>query len=293
MMNFKEIDFCPTMGKLNTKVVSALLADGLFAGSEKARGLLAARYVQMKKNCGNVPHDNSRWDLDGIIADKVDKAALLPVPKNQMGDCGALVDQLWCHPNFGHDMPTWIVKRGIKNPSRVMIVSQDPLRTNHKAGMLVLSTPFGFHSADYREVRCENAVLFRLVERLVEESNVCVYLTDCRKFFTDDVLEGSRGRANFVRSHQRQYKTMFKRVLDAEMAVFAPDLVVTLGNDAAKYVGAESPQKGYRVQDVAGRDMIAAYHTGAYAFVLRRLVAIGGVHAYYEAVFNEIRRHLG
>ena len=32
-MNFKEIDFCPTMGKLNTKVVSALLADGLFTGS--------------------------------------------------------------------------------------------------------------------------------------------------------------------------------------------------------------------------------------------------------------------
>ena len=292
-MNFTNINFCPAMGKLNTTAIAGLLASGLFKGSAQARTLLSARYVQMKKNCNNVSHDDSRWDLDGIIADKTDKAALLPVQHARMGDCGTLADQLWNHPNFGLDMPTWMIKLGVDNPRRVMIISQDPLRTNHKAGMLVLSTPFGFHSADYREVRCENAVLFRLVERLVEESNVCVYLTDCRKFFTDDVLEGSRGRANFVRSHQRQYKPMFKRVLDAEMAVFAPDLVVTLGNDAAKYVGAESPQKGYRVQDVAGRDMIAAYHTGAYAFVLRRLVAIGGAHAYYEAVFNEIRRHLG
>ena len=291
-MNFKEIDFCPTMGKLNTKVLSALLADGLFAGSEKARGLLSARYVQMKKNCGNVPHDDSRWDLDGIIADKVDKAALLPVPHTMMGDCSTLVNQLWNHPNFGIDMPTWMVKRDVKNPRRVMIVSQDPLRTNHKAGTLVLSTPFGFHSADYRDVKCENAVLFRFVERLIKECRACVYLTDCRKLFTDDVLEGSRGRVNFVRSHQRQYRKLFKSMLDAEMVAFAPDLVIALGNDAAEYIGAEPPRNGYHIQDVGGRGVVAAYHTGAFASVLKRFIPSGRTQDYFDAVFTEVRNHL-
>ena len=287
-MNFNEIDFCPTMGKFNTKVVSALLADGLFAGGEKAQGLLAARYEQMKKICGKVPHDDSRWNLDGVKADKKDKAALLPVPKDRIGDCGTLVNQLWEHLNFGHDMPTWMAKRGEKNPRRVMIVSQDPLRTNHKAGSLVLSTPFGFHSADYRAIRCENQVLFCFVERLLEECHACVYLTDCRKFFTDDVLEGSRGKANFVRSHQRQYRAMFKSVLDAEMAAFDPDLVVTLGNDAAQYVGVEPPRNGFEIQKIGGRRVIAAYHTGAYASVLRRFVASDGVKTYFDKVFSAV-----
>lgn len=40
-MNFNEVDFCPMMGKLYTKEVSALLANGLFTGSEKAKALLA------------------------------------------------------------------------------------------------------------------------------------------------------------------------------------------------------------------------------------------------------------
>ena len=291
-MNFKEGDFCPTMGKLNTKVISALLADGLFAGSEKAKGLLAARYEQMKNNCGNVPHDDSRWNLDGVKADKKDKAALLPVPKDQMDDCGVLIDQLWIHPNFGHDMPTWIVKRDVKNPRRVMIVSQDPLRTNHKAGTLVLSTPFGFHSADYRDVKCENAVLFRFVERLIEECRACVYLTDCRKLFTDDVLEGSRGRVNFVRSHQRQYRKLFKSMLDAEMVAFAPDLVIALGNDAAEYIGAEPPRNGYHIQDVGGLGVVAAYHTGAFASVLKRFIPSGRTQDYFDAVFTEVSNHL-
>lgn len=291
-MNFKEIEFCPKIGKVNTTALSSLLANDLFAGSDKAMELLAIRYEQMKKNCGNVPHDDSHWDVGSIKADKKDKAALLPVRKNRMGDCGALVNQLWEHLNFGHDMPTWMVKCGIKDPKRVMIVSQDPLRTNHKAGTLVLSTPFGFHSADYRDVKCENAVLFRFVERLIEECRACVYMTDCRKLFTDDVLEGSRGRVNFVRSHQRQYRKLFKSMLDAEMVAFAPDLVIALGNDAAEYIGAEPPRNGYHIQDVGGRGVVAAYHTGAFASVLKRFIPSGRTQDYFDAVFTEVRNHL-
>ncbi len=291
-MDFKEIDFCPAMGGLDTAAVAKLLANGLFGGSVAARKLLTARYAQMKKNCGNVPHDDPRWDLDGISADRKDKAALLPVPRERMGDCGQLADQLWSHANYGHDMPTWMVCKGGKSARRVMVVSQDPLRTNHKAGSLVLSTPFGFHSADYRNVHCENKLLFCLMERLLEECGACVYLTDCRKLFTDDVLKGSRGKKNCVRSNQRLYRPMFRSVLEAEIAAFDPNLILTLGNDAAEYVGAELPQKGCRVQDVGGRKVIAAYHTGARASVLRKFANANSTTDYFGKVFTKVRGSL-
>lgn len=282
-MNFKEIDFCPTMGMLNAKAISSLLADGLFAGSEKANDLLAARYKQMKNNYGNVPHDDSRWDLDGIIADKMDTAALLPVPHARMGNCGTLVNQLWNHPDFGLDMPTWMVKRGVKDPRRVMIVSQDPLRTNHKAGALVLSTPFGFHSADYRSISCQNRTLCRFVERLLEECEVCAYLTDCRKFYTSD---------NFVNSHKGQFKGLFGNVLNDELKVFAPDLIVTLGNYAADAIAAKRPRAGLAVQSVNNLKVLAAYHTGAWPNHFKNVVESGRKSDYFDEVFKVVHKEL-
>lgn len=278
-MNFKEIEFCPKIGKVNTTALSSLLANDLFAGSDKAMELLAIRYEQMKKNCGNVPHDDSHWDVGSIKADKKDKAALLPVRKNRMGDCGALVNQLWDHLNFGHDMPTWMVKCGIKDPKRVMIVSQDPLRTNHKAGTLVLSTPFGFHSADYRNVCCQNPILCRMVERLIEECDACVYLTDCMKFYTSD---------KFVERNLSQFRQLFDEALRMEMETFAPDVIVTLGNRAAEFCHVKPPRDGYRTQDVDGRRFVASYHTGVHPAPIRKFVSSGSINAYFKLVFDEV-----
>ena len=282
-MNFTNINFCPAMGKLNTTAIAGLLASGLFKGSAQARTLLSARYVQMKKNCNNVSHDDSRWDLDGIIADKTDKAALLPVQHARMGDCGTLANQLWNHPNFGLDMPTWMIKLGVDNPRRVMIISQDPLRTNHKAGALVLSTPFGFHSADYRSIGCQNHTLCCFVERLLEECEACVYLTDCRKFYTSD---------NFVDSHKRQFKVLFDKALHDELTAFAPDMIVTLGNHAADAIGAKLPRDGLVVQSVNDRNVLAAYHTGARPNYFKNVVASGRKSDYFDQVFKAIRDEL-
>ena len=282
-MNFTNINFCPAMGKLNTTAIAGLLASGLFKGSAQARTLLSARYVQMKKNCNNVSHDDSRWDLDGIIADKTDKAALLPVQHARMGDCGTLANQLWNHPNFGLDMPTWMIKLGVDNPRRVMIISQDPLRTHHKAGALVLSTPFGFHSADYRSIGCQNHTLCCFVERLLEECEACVYLTDCRKFYTSD---------NFVDSHKRQFKVLFDKALHDELTAFAPDMIVTLGNHAADAIGAKLPRDGLVVQSVNDRNVLAAYHTGARPNYFKNVVASGRKSDYFDQVFKAIRDEL-
>lgn len=282
-MNFKDIVLCPRMGKLNCRAIASLLATGLFNGSAQARKLLSDRYMQMKKNCGRVPHDDSRWDLDGIIADKTDKAALLSVPHIRMGNCGTLVNKLWDHQNFGLDMPTWMVKRGGKDKRRVMIVLQDPFRKNHKVGRLVLSTPFGFHSTDYRNICCRNHTICCFVERLLEECRACVYLTDCRKFYTSD---------NFVNSHKKQFKGLFDKTLGDELTVVAPDMIVTLGNDAADALGARHAHKGFDVQEIGRYKLIAAHHTNTHFNHFKTGNKDWCKEEYFAEVFKVVRKEL-
>ena len=293
-MNWNAIEFCPKLPPKSAggnttcgDYVAKLLADNLFNGSTQAQRLLAARYQQMKDNYPNVPHDDSRWDLElgsmKVRRYKTDKAALLPVPHGRMGNCGALVNQLWNHPNFGLDMPTWMVKRDVKKPHRVMIVAQDPLRTDQEKGNLVLSTPFGFHSADYRNVCCENHTLCCFVERLLEECEVCVYLTDCRKFYTSD---------RFVNARKRQFKGLFDNVLHAEMEIFNPDLIVALGNDAADAIGAKRPGRGCDVQRDHDPKVLAAYHTGARPKHFKNFVESGSKSDYFAKVFETVHGEL-
>lgn len=296
-MNWAEICFCmdlpPVAGRpdgLDCGRVSALLAETLFAGNRGMGDVLAARYRQMAANFLDMPFDDPRWDLDvggrDLPHDAHDNAALLSVPANLLDGCAAPVAELLGHANFGHDMPTWMVRRGVENPLRVMIVSQDPRRTGHPAGSLVLSTPFGFHSRDYRAAHCQNANLCRLVERLLE-ADACVYLTDCMKFYTDDVVAGGRPPQNYVRANLRRYRGLFRAALDAEIAAYVPDVIVTLGNEAADFVGAAHPGKGLAPQTVNGRTVVATYHTSARSPVIRKL-GFQSTQEYFNQVFATV-----
>ena len=253
-MDFREIDFCPSLGNCNIKAVAELLADKLFSKSEAAKKLLTARYEQLKRNCVDVSHDNPLWDLEGIIADHEDKAALLPVQRKRMGECGTLVNQLWEHANFGHDMPFWMVRSKVIHAPHVMIITQDPRRTGQDEGILTLSTPFAFHSITYRKVCCYNHTMFHFIRNLIYDSNACVYITDCRKFYTSD---------DFVRSNAMRFKSLFDDVLRIELSLFKADLIVTLGNDAADSMKAKHPNEGLSVQNIENRSVIAAHHTCA------------------------------
>lgn len=289
-MDWRSVKFCPSLaakksgdGKLSYDSVAAILASNLFAGCTKAKELLCARYRQMVENYLNVPHDDTKWDLKmgskRFKREGKDEAALLPVPQNVMPGCHQLVSQLWSHPDFGHDMPTWMVKRSVKNSRRVMIVSQDPLRTEQDVGKLVLSTPFGFHSSDYRNICCQNPILCRMVERLLVECDACVYLTDCMKFYTSD---------KFVERNQSQFRQIFDDALRMEMDTFVPDVILTLGNRAADFCHVKPPRDGYRTQDVDGRKYVASYHTGVHPAPIRKFVSSGSINAYFKLVFDEV-----
>lgn len=226
---WESILFCPELQgcSVNCDKVADLLADNLFRGNPEARKLFVARYRQMQENYSGVSHNDKKWDLkfgtETFRRAGTGKDALLSVPQCALSDIPKQVAELWKHRNFGHDMPTWMVKSGVKNPRRVMIMSQDPLRTGHSAGQLLLSTPFGFHSKDYR-AKCKNDDVYNLVWRLLERGD-CVYLTDCLKFYTKD-----DEKKNFVTSNlKRKFWEMFKLTFEAEIRAFDPDVILGLG----------------------------------------------------------------
>lgn len=125
-----------------------------------------------------------------------------------------------------------------------------------------------------------------MIERLLE-ADACVYLTDCMKFYTDDVVAGGRPPQNYVRANLRRYRGLFRAALDAEIAAYVPDVIVTLGNEAADFVGAAHPGKGLAPQTVNGRTVVATYHTSARSPVIRKL-GFQSTQEYFNQVFATV-----
>ena len=117
----------------------------------------------------------------------------------------------------------------------------------------------------------------------MEECQACVYLTDCRKFYTSD---------NFVNSHKGQFKGLFGNVLNDELKAFAPDLIVTLGNYAADAIAAKRPRAGLAVQSVNNLKVLAAYHTGARPNHFKNVVESGRKSDYFDEVFKVVHKEL-
>ena len=124
-----------------------------------------------------------------------------------------------------------------------------------------------------------------MIERLLE-ADACVYLTDSLKFYADDVAEGNPPQ-NYVRSNLRHYHDLFKDALDTEIAAYAPDVIVTLGNEAADFVDTAHPREGLAPQQINGRAVVAAFHTGARPLVIRNL-GFQSTQEYFNQVFATV-----
>ena len=85
---------------------------------------------------------------------------------------------------------------------------------------------------------------------------------------------------------------MFNATLQAEVSAFVPEVILTLGNVAAKFCRARPPREGYKAQPVGGRKLITSYHTGAWAIAIKNFVTSGSVNAYFNLIFNEVYKVL-
>ena len=330
-MDRNRMSFCPDLATgLTTQVISDELAEKVFGDSGFAK-LLKARYDQMGELFRDANYNNERWNLKefGCVncATANKKDARLKVPRHKINSNNSSVTRLFDYDNFGHDMPVWVSYNQDPNAKRIMIVSQDPLRGSKKAkevndekGSLYLSSPFGVHSCDFERDGMDSHVKGMLNAFL--DADFCVYLTDNMKFYATRADEEGNN-INVVKEKIKQYKSLFSKILELEIGMFDPSLILMLGLDVqnrqlteTSLVNAARPGDGFEVQNLnlvihdqkdnpteRRQDVISAYHPsgarGRATPIIRRLVQqkVGGnverpICKYYELIAEEVSNHL-
>jgi hypothetical protein len=90
---------------------------------------------------------------------------------------------------------------------------------------LFLSSPFGLHCRDYRE--CNGEVMQTIVDEILKNGH-SVYLTDFYKAFTLDPNKKDKKSIDLLSGFVGQ----FKDILDEEIRLYKPNLIICFGNDA-------------------------------------------------------------
>ncbi len=215
-----QVSFCDDKIVAVSDVVKTLV-DNLQLGS--VRKILQDRYSRMKKLYGTVSADDSEWKQTGCdIADtNKHKDVLLGIPRSLF----ASDNVMWCGENgilgrkdVGLDLPTWMELKGSNGTVRIMIVASEPKRAIHTSGNLWLSSPWAFHSKDYRE-RQRNPWMRTIVESFMRDKQAVVYLTDCRKIYDADEIA------------QNSYEEEYKTCLEKEFDLFKPTVLIGYGSN--------------------------------------------------------------
>lgn len=224
-MDRSKMSFCPHLGeRLNVQAMSRFLADQVF-GNKDFAGLLKARYDQMGNLFRDAHYDDPRWNLEEFDSENrattKKKDARLKVPQDKVGSANPHVTELFGYDNFGHDMPAWVTYSHAPAARRVMIVSQDPLRSEDGSGFLYLSTPFGIHSPDFERGGMDARVR-DMLETFLEAGHL-VYMTDYMKFFAKET--GFIKKQLGGKSHDPHgFWTLFSDAFNKEVAAFSPRL---------------------------------------------------------------------
>ncbi len=244
----ERVHFCPRLGGCTADEITSLLTgelpDGILPNG--IRPLLDRWY----RNVAHVYDGNDQeCDWTGFNdPDHPNHLEIKSIPRDASAHWG-MFDSLWDRvTDIGHDLPVWFTAGDGEPRHRVMIVSQDPLRDELPNGALHLSSPFGTHCETY------STPAARLVENVVKRllrKNVAVYLTDFSKlYFTFDHRRTSwNERLNFL-SARVDWEEACRRILDREIALFGPTLVVLMGREVVVSTLERFDTTGSRVSNV-------------------------------------------
>lgn len=174
---------------------------GFFCPDDKFRG-----YV-VDILCGNLFTNNAKNNLLNIYKEmdnKIDNnGANLLYPMNA-GLLNSCIDKQNINQNgniyAGHDLPVWLGNPK-KADTRIMVVSQDPRRSekemgqiglNVNTGGIALSSPFGLHSSKWRSSKKTGLIHYLFTEMIDEYSKegktLSVYYTDVYKLRGVDAI---------------------------------------------------------------------------------------------------------
>ncbi len=231
-MNWEnDVSFCHDMGTLSARTVSSLIGQNVLATNAAFRNFLESRYKRMAAHFRDTPHVDKEWKqkISSCVCstkhDDIKPDARLVVPVWNVLSRDDRVSTLFTEPNLGLDLPTWFYAKNRKQAKRVMLVSQDPLRIGDDAGNLYISSPWAFHSKEFR-TKERKEIPQLLVNHLLDEG-YCVYLTDASKLF-------ARNHAFCGRIIIPTFQQVFHDVLMQEVELFKPDVIVAVGKVAAQ-----------------------------------------------------------
>lgn len=255
------MDFCngfPVNGNSFKQQIIDLLYRDLF--NIPSNGCLEEWYDLMTNN---VNSSNNGWNnivpkpINGKInVDSKKKDALFECDKNLFKSSS--ITPLFSYSNFGHDVPVWVSNGNIENMIRIMIVSQDPLRNRGINGKILFSSPFGIHCHDYRNKKNES--LMKILQGLWKDNKIVFYLTDFNKLYTQ-----SGGNETSIQTLNRQHPTIvqnFKSILDKEIDLFKPNLIVTLADYTSNNLlgRAINTENRFKKHTYNGIDVLPMYH---------------------------------
>ena len=236
-----QVSLCDDEIVATTEVVSTLV-DNFQLGS--VRKMFLNRYSNMKRLFGKATVNDSGWKQAGCdIADtQRHKDVLLGIPRKLFDDD----NEMWCgekgilgREDVGLDLPTWMELKGSKRTERIMIVASEPKRAVHTSGNLWLSSPWAFHSMEYR-ARMKNPLMLTIVESFMCERQAVVYLTDCRKIYDADKIA------------QNSYADEYKRCFEKEIKLFKPTLLIGYGSNVLETLSIDNPQRDFSSKVVNG-----------------------------------------
>ena len=276
-----KVSFCDDKIVSVAEVVKTLV-DNLHLG--KVSTILRERYSKMKGLFGTASANDPEWKQTGCDIEDTQKHkdVLLGIPRG-MFDTD---NEIWCGGNgilgredVGLDLPTWMELEGSKRTERIMIVASEPKRAVHTSGSLWLSSPWAFHSMEYR-ARMKNPLMLTIVESFMCERQAVVYLTDCRKIYDADKIA------------QNSYADEYKRCLEREIKLFGPTVLIGYGANVYRALKPE-----LKVKSKCGFSQLVCDgpHKDEYGVIPTRFFAHpSGMNACHDCIWSKLQeKHAG
>lgn len=153
----------------------------------------------------------------------------------------------------GLDLPIWF---NLSSSDRVMIIAQDPLRNPkwyHECNAAICSSPFGQHSREHRDSGKGGRRIKLLIEALINKG-YGIYLTDAFKYFIggwrqdkpyEALEEGTR--VHVPSSKDTQAVEAYQNLLNKEIEIIQPSVIVALGSASKKALKAILPNGDSRI----------------------------------------------
>lgn len=202
-MNIKDLDYCnPSWNKKMEKILR-------FAYPEMKWDSIVEIYLKMKN------------EFDGVSGPEMLAIDRFPFFSETLLE-GIQNEYASQEYTIGIDLPVWISSKENFNDKYVMILGEDPLRSDNfqeqnENGKIIISSPFGTHSEIRR--RRYNSLMWKISKRILEVG-YGLYFTDINKLWIGKHDKESRSnkktrtkKLNLPEGIQNQFKvTLLKEI---------------------------------------------------------------------------------